>query len=168
MDPAPIRLADSLAQPGLVQRLDRVPAQLEEAGDDSDVAGGKQLADRLGQPIGDPLVAPQPTELLQTRAATLDAPDASARHRQHDAKRHQRQIPNPAHRGLVDLPAPAATVRAVHHPGRWLEMDRDCPALALGPLDPLDPVAFPAPELLDGLAVEHRHTPEPLETRPQA
>ncbi|AOJ04144.1 hypothetical protein WS70_19960 [Burkholderia mayonis] len=74
----------------------------------------QQLLACLGEPLRHSLVAAQPRQLLQSRAAAVFAPDPTARDMQHDSVLEQRQIAHSPNRRLVDLLAARSALFAVH------------------------------------------------------
>lgn len=150
-DGRPVRLDNTGLQARLVDRLDRVPAQVEERGHRLHAGGAERLLARIGNSLRDPLVAPEAIELLQPWPAAALALHPASRHMQNHPVHEQRQIPNPAHRRIMHLLAARTTLFAVHDLPHLPQDPRQRAPIPLRPLHPLQSIALPVPQCLERL-----------------
>ncbi|CAH0443231.1 hypothetical protein LMG10661_00095 [Ralstonia syzygii subsp. syzygii] len=123
-DVRPVRLGHARSQTHLVDRFDRVPAQIVERGHRLYAGRLQQLLAGFGESLRHPLVATQPVQLLQAWPATTLAPDAPARDVQHHPVLEERQITYPPNRRLMNLRATRSALLAVHDLAHRLQIER--------------------------------------------
>ncbi|AJY39157.1 hypothetical protein BW21_4912 [Burkholderia humptydooensis] len=76
-DRRPVRISHTRSQAHLVDRFDRVPAQIVEGGDRLHAGRLQQFLAGLGKSLRHSLVTAQPRQFLQSRTAAAFAPDSA-------------------------------------------------------------------------------------------
>jgi hypothetical protein len=116
------------------------------------LAARSNLTPGIGKTVGDALIATQAAQPLQLRTAALFAPDASARHDQHQAMLKTAAEPEVAAGRFMNLTAAAATTLTVHDLDSRLQMQFQRPSVVMQPHRALKPIAR-APKMLQRLAI---------------